>query len=305
MDKKLSLDRKEKGSNIDFVSHAHSDHIGAAKSSESILMSDQTASLLKAAYRIETEGRRFPPQQHLRMIDSGHMLGAKQLVIEKDGERIIYTGDFQMDRSRSAPRIAIENADTLIMDSTYPYTNVSFGPREEEERKMQRWVETTREKGIVLFGAYVMGKAQEIIKILNEVGIVPVVSKKISRISEVYREYGVKLDYLSMYDNLEECERELGENFIGITDNASMRRIPLQLSKVHEKRVYTAVATGFSKIFRFYTDAQFCISDHADVKQSMDYINASGAKRVFTYGNGREKLAQVIQKNGIAADAFT
>ena len=159
-------------------------------------------------------------------------------------------------------------------------------------------------KGMILFGAYVMGKAQEIIKILNEIGVVPVVNKKISEISKVYKEYGVNLEYTSMYDNPEECEESLKGNFVGITDNASMRRIPLQLSRVHEKKVYTAVATGFSKIFRFYTDAQFCISDHADVKQSMDYINASGAKRVLTYGRGKEKLARVMQRNGLVAGTF-
>ncbi len=300
----ISLDRKEQGANMDFVSHAHSDHIGAAKSSQSILLSDETASLLKAAYNIETEERRARIQKGIRMIDSGHMLGAKQLVIEEDGGKVVYTGDFQMDKSRSAPKIEIEEAETIIMDSTYPYIDVSFDQREDAEQEMQKWVEFTLDKGIILFGAYVMGKAQEIIKILNEIGVVPVVNKKISEISKVYKEYGVNLEYTSMYDNPEECEESLKGNFVGITDNASMRRIPLQLSRVHEKKVYTAVATGFSKIFRFYTDAQFCISDHADVKQSMDYINASGAKRVLTYGRGKEKLARVMQRNGLAAGTF-
>ncbi len=44
------------------------------------------------------------------------------------------------------------------------------------------------EKGIVLFGAHIIGRAQELIHILNEVGIDPLVDERICRANEVYRQ---------------------------------------------------------------------------------------------------------------------
>ena len=43
----ISLDRRESGSDIDFISHAHSDHASAAKASGHILASSQTIQLIE------------------------------------------------------------------------------------------------------------------------------------------------------------------------------------------------------------------------------------------------------------------
>ncbi len=303
----ISLDKKESGANVDFVSHAHSDHISAVRSSQTILTSDQTSSLIRDAYNISNiETSRISMPKCMRMINSGHMLGSKQLVINDEftGEKIVYTGDFQLQRSRVAEPIDIETADTVILDSTYPYPNIEFDKRESSEPELQRWVEKTASSGIILFGAYTMGKAQEIIKILNEIGICPVVSKEVGKMSEVYRQNSIRLDYASMYGNVEECEYIMQDNFVGITSNFNMRRVHKDLGAVHRKRVYTAVATGFSKIFKFNTDAQFCISDHADMRQSIDYINMTDAKKVFTYGKESPKFAKMISGHGFNAQSL-
>ncbi|EQD56253.1 hypothetical protein B2A_05350, partial [mine drainage metagenome] len=73
----------------------------------------------------------------------------------------------------------------------------------------------------------------------------------------------------------------------------------------HKKRVYTATATGFAKSFRFNVDAQFCLSDHADFKQSIEYIDAVSPKKVYTYGGNREVFARNLCKMGYEAEAYT
>ncbi len=298
----ISLDRREQGTDIDFISHAHTDHIRAARSSKSLLTSDQTSMLIGAAYHIDdVERRRIPMPAGIRLINSGHMLGSKQLVVESDGEKLIYTGDFQLQKSKASPKIDIEQADTVIIDSTYPYTEVRFDERERSEDELKRWVGGRVNEGITIFGSYVMGKAQELIKILNEIGIAPVVSRDISNVSKVYEKSGLRLDYLSMYDDVNECEEAMTSNFVGITDNRSMKSISRKLSYIHGRRVFTAVATGFSKIFDMNTDAQFCISDHADITQSLEYISRTGARRVCTYGQNAERFAASLQAHGISA----
>ena len=184
----LSLDKREKGSNLDFISHAHSDHIAAAKSSTRILASGVTKELLLTINGIEPQQELVAPEG-LHMINAGHILGSKQIVIndEKMGMKTIYTGDFQMQKSRSCEMIDLEEADSVIIDSTYYQPDVVFDERSEVEGAIQSWTDMKLNDGIVLFGTYALGKAQELTAILNDMRILPIVSKKISRINKVYK----------------------------------------------------------------------------------------------------------------------
>jgi putative mRNA 3-end processing factor len=298
----ISLDRRESGSHLDFISHAHSDHVAAAKKSEYPLASSETLELMREAYGYNVDkckmhqGRDVPK---FSMIDAGHMLGSKQLVVDTDlYGRVVYTGDFQMQKSRVAKPIEIKSCDTVIIDSTYPNSGVKFDPREEVEYAMQKWTSKKLEYGIVLFSAYAMGKAQEIIAILNEAGISPLVSDKISRISEVYKSYGMGLDYTRIAPDLADQG-----NFAMITEKP-LALTASNLSASYGRRVFTAVATGFAKSVVFNTDVQFPISDHADFFQSLEYISGSGAKKVLTYGKQSDIFAENLRKEGIDADPF-
>jgi Cft2 family RNA processing exonuclease len=295
----LSLDRREKGSTIDFISHAHSDHIAAAKSSRRILASDVTKQLLQTINAIEPQQKIDAPKS-LRLINAGHILGSKQIVIndEKAGRKTVYTGDFQLQKSRSCEMIDIEDADTVIIDSTYYQPDIIFDERNEVEPAIQHWADVKLHDGIVLFGTYALGKAQELVSILNESGILPIVSKKISRINKVYQGNGVKLDYASAYEGNDDFQTLLRGNFVGIVDNHLLNSMAVTLSELYNKKVYTAVATGFAKMMKFNTDVQFPLSDHADFKQCVDYINATGAKKVLTYGSNRLELANELVNKG-------
>ncbi|MCW6160301.1 MAG: MBL fold metallo-hydrolase [Candidatus Micrarchaeales archaeon] len=297
----LSLDRKEKGATVDFISHAHTDHIASAKSSKNVIASKETIELLEEFRGIRINRIQLP--KSVKLLDAGHILGSKQVAIEDEniGEKIIYTGDFQLQKSRACNSIEIEDADTVIVDSTYFDPDIKFEPREETESAIQFWTELKLMNGIVLFGTYSVGKAQELIAILNERGIVPLVSKKISAASEVYIKNGIRLDYASTTHKRDDYEQLIGGNFVGIIENNSMRSIGAGLNSRYGKRVFTAVATGMSTMMNFNTDVQFALSDHADFSQVIDYINATGAKHVFTYGQNAPLLAHSLEKAGYSA----
>jgi Cft2 family RNA processing exonuclease len=301
----ISLDRRIKNAEIDFISHAHSDHISAAKSSKNALLSSATMELINAAYGINVSGRRTEGIEGVRLISAGHILGSRQLVIEgNDGMgKAIYSGDFQMEASRAAERIEIESADTLIIDSTYPQRELSFEDKSDVENNMVRWAREKLEKGIVLFNAYAIGKAQELIKVFNEYGIEPVVSKKISYVNRVYTRHGVDLKYVSAFGGTDH-EPAIRGTFVGITEKSPDKLKPV-LESVHRKRVFTAVATGFAKIYTFNTDAQFGLSDHADFRQRLEYIEGVSPKRIFTYGRDAVELASVLSKNGYDSKVYT
>lgn len=298
----IALDRRESGSDLDFISHAHSDHTSAVKSSQYILASSETMQLLgqeNKAYSTLKVG----DNAQFSLLDSGHMLGAKQLCIDNatSGERTVYTGDFKMQESRATKRIEVVSADTVIVDSTYPEPWMRFDDRSEVESCLQDWTKKKLNYGIVLFSAYAMGKSQEIVALLNEIGITPLVSKKVSAASRVYRNCGVNIKYASAYEENSDYESIAKDNFVGVTDTRDMKELSGTLSSIHRKQVFTAVATGFAKRFKFDTDAQFALSDHADFKQCTEYIDATAAKKVLTYGSSAEALANNLRNAGYNA----
>ncbi len=301
----FSLDRKEKGADIDFISHAHSDHIAAAKSSSRIYASGITKDLLCAVSSMVPQSDVGMPKS-TKLINAGHILGSRQIVAddEVNGSRIVYTGDFQMQKSRSCEGIEIEEADVAIVDSTYYQPSLVFGERQEVEDAIQYWAEQKLNDGIVLFGTYALGKAQELISILNEKGVLPLVSRKISTINRVYRNNGVKLDYASAYEGNDEYLSLLRGNFVCIVENGLLGAMAAALAELCNRRVHTAVATGFAKIMKFNTEVQFPLSDHADFKQCTEYIDAAGVKKVLTYGQNRLELASALADRGYDAMPF-
>ncbi len=300
---RISLDRKEQGSDIDFISHAHTDHLAAAKSSKRVLASMATVQLIEQAQDIAIANGGDAPEG-FRLLEAGHMLGSRQLCIDGREKRIIYTGDFQTVSSKTSKPIEVLNTDILIMDSTYDNPSIRFDDKYEVESSMQEWVQKRLEEGIVIFGAYAVGKAQELIAIFNDVGIKPVVSNKIGRASNVYKSNGIPLEYSSP----EECDGDYDDlikgNFVGISEARDLQTMRAGLGMAHSKIVFTAVATGFAKVFRFNTDAQFPLSDHADFAQSMQYIDDTGAKEVVTYGSNAETFAKNLSRQGHNAVSF-
>ncbi|MDE1871438.1 MAG: hypothetical protein KGI06_04345 [Candidatus Micrarchaeota archaeon] len=300
---RISLDRREHDSDVDFVSHAHTDHIGAVRASKGILASEQTLQLIEQAHNIEIRNR--ADGSAFEMVEAGHMLGSRQLVVNDSasGRRITYTGDFQTARSKTARPIKVLDTDVLIMDSTYPSSFPRFDDKQEVESAIQDWTLKRLRNGIVVFSAYAMGKAQELIAIFNDIGIKPLVSRKVSRVSRVYSLNGIRLSYSSAYGD-DDYDSIVRDNFVGITDSRDLASMRSVLESAHGRKVYTAVATGFAKTFRFNTDVQFPLSDHADFSQSVDYIEETGAKSILTYGTNAAPFAENLRSQGYDAMPF-
>ncbi len=303
----IALDRHEQGADVNFVSHAHTDHIAAARRSRPVLASSETLALIDAAYGIKASGNHNGSMlEAMLMLDSGHMLGSKQLAVtdEKHGTKTLYSGDFQMRRSAAAAPIEVTDADVLIIDSTYPYPDVSFDDHEEVEAELQEWTLSALADKVVLFSAYAMGKAQELICILNRAGIRPMVGSKISRINKVYEANGIRLDCEPLYSDGGKLAAG-GGNFVGVVDSSEIKDLAYLLAKYRGANVATAVASGWAKIFKFRADAQFPLSDHADFSQSIDYIEATGAKKIVTYGGSQRLFAANLRAKGYDAVPFS
>ena len=303
----VAIDCRDPDSTVNFVSHAHSDHTSGIRKSRKVIASRITKELVEA----RASGKKIELAEGLSGIElpnAGHILGSKQLYASSEelGAAVLYSGDYQMDNLPVAERIELKEADILIIDSTYPDPKDVFGDRQEIVLSIQKFIKSALEKGIVLFSSYALGKAQEINRIANEIGVCPVVDKKISVINGIYSGNGVNLEYLSIDNDEAEFESALGRNFLGISSMSNFRELASRLSGAYNKRVYTAVASGFAKNFHMGSYAQFPLSDHADFKQALEYISACSPSKIYTKGSRQNAsvFAKNLAKNGHNAEVF-
>jgi putative mRNA 3-end processing factor len=102
------------------------------------------------------------------LINAGHIPGSSQVLMEFNGKRLLYTGDFNTIPSRlldQAEQI-YENLDAVIIESTY--ADEEHPNREKlEDEFVKKSREIIHEGGTVLVPAFGVGRSQEILMILT------------------------------------------------------------------------------------------------------------------------------------------
>ena len=288
---RIALD--DASSDVCFVSHAHSDHTEAFGKKRSIIASDETFLLM---------GREPAPHPaaSVSLHPAGHMLGARQIRAETASGNFVYTGDFSLHSSFTAPAAEILQCDTLMIDSTYCLPQMRFPKREKVLSDMRKFV-AENSGSIIVFGAYVRGKSQELAAFLNsECGIAPVVNANAAKMCEAYGRCGMKLDYIAA--GTPEAEEAMRHPFVAIMPSGTVNfTFGSSLSEAFGREVKTAVATGWAALSRFPVDAAFPLSDHADFMDTMRYIYGSGAKKVICANSGTERAAAYLRSIGIDA----
>ncbi|NJE00087.1 beta-CASP ribonuclease aCPSF1 [Thermococcus sp. LS1] len=119
------------------------------------------------------EVRDIAPDMRLTLHNAGHILGSSivHLHIGNGLHNIAITGDFKFIPTRLfEPAVSrFPRLETLVMESTYGGSNDYQMPREEAEKRLIEVIhQTIRRKGKVLIPAMAVGRAQEIMMVLEE-----------------------------------------------------------------------------------------------------------------------------------------
>ena len=279
-----------------FVSHAHSDHTSAVRSLKPLFATEETLHLANAKTA-------HPIPKNISLLGAGHMLGAAQLFARLDGQSLTYTGDFKLSPSLTCKGAQIKECDTLVMESTYGSPSMRFPSREEVLSHMEKWVNANSSKNAIIFGAYTMGKAQEIVKFLNDFcGITPIVSSRIDSICAKYEELGVRL--LRVRSGTEESNEMAKSPFVAVMPSRSVNlQFGSSLSGALNMNVLTALASGWAHSFRLPVDRAFPLSDHADFSEMLQYIDSASPKKIVCALGRGEEMAMHLKKLGYNAIA--
>eukprot|EP00397_Hematodinium_sp_SG-2012_P028528 GEMP01030041.1.p1 GENE.GEMP01030041.1~~GEMP01030041.1.p1 ORF type:complete len:710 (+),score=150.49 GEMP01030041.1:44-2131(+) len=105
----------------------------------------------------------------LTCFGAGHVLGAAMMMVEINGVRVLYTGDYSREIDRHLPQAEIPPVQihVLIVESTYGIQN--HEPREQREHRFTNAVHhVVRQGGKCLIPVFALGRAQEILLILED-----------------------------------------------------------------------------------------------------------------------------------------
>jgi cleavage and polyadenylation specificity factor subunit 3 len=113
--------------------------------------------------QVEVEGVNF------WCYNAGHVIGACMFMVEIAGVRVLYTGDYSRleDRHLMAAEMPTVKVDVLVVESTYGIQ--THEPRKSREKQLIDAVESTlMQGGRVLLPVFAIGRAQEILLLLEE-----------------------------------------------------------------------------------------------------------------------------------------
>lgn len=152
--------------------------------------------MMKSSKHLDYGQKEKVGDMEIQLLNAGHTPGSSQAVVEADGKRFLYTGDFNTEDSKllkGADMSECGDLDALVIESTYANEDHTKRP-ELEKRFVDSCTDVVEKGGIVLVPAFGVGRAQEIACTLADHHFeYPVVldgmAREVSRIIMNYREF--------------------------------------------------------------------------------------------------------------------
>lgn len=292
----ILLDPKSAAGDVNFVSHAHMDHL-PDRSGGVVLASESTRQL--AALRGRDLGECVSHVDGLRMYDSGHILGSTGLLA---GDTF-YTGDICTRDRGFLAGARVPRCRTLVTECTFGLPEFRFPPVAEVCSRVDELVSMMYSRGVpVILMGYELGKAQTLSQLFAHWEPM-YYHDSVKRINDMHRAAGVSLKPAPGHT---EAQRA------GLLDRKPWVMIapmmPARSRFVTEMRRYGAVTISFSGWaasgrFPYSRGADYFmpLSDHCDFDELVGVVERSGAEQVYTIHGFVSEFAEHLRSLGISA----
>lgn len=265
------------------VSHAHGDH--AIGGSQNVYCTAPTKTFMEHRYRkfaaVDFHVKAYHQTFKIKDIaitfySAGHILGSAQVLMEYQGVKYLYTGDYKIEPDDTCEAYEFIEADVLITESTFANPETKHPSPTDEINKLN---ETNSN---IMLGAYALGKSQRIIQLLNQHCPTKniMVHHSIMPFVKIYENYGVKLGDYKMYDR--KVMKNNQEHQVYIVP-------PMVFHSYHKAiNVVRAFASGWKNLQQ-QNGISLYISDHADWNAILETIEKVKPKQVWTlHGDGKQ-----------------
>lgn len=280
---------------IGFISHAHMDH---AAHHALALCTEPTARLVR--HRLGNVSTKIMPLGEsvevaglkLTALPAGHIFGSAMAYAEHDLGTVLYTGDFRLGPSATAEEAQLRSADYLIMECTFGHPHYRLPPRATViEMLLEKINEAFHRGATPVISAYVLGKSQEVTKILTSHGVPVLQHPDIYAISKIYEEAGCDLGDYRPYTG----RPVAGCAVIVPPKPLTPGGLP---GAVHTEKFHvTGWAFDPRRRRNAPQDHWIPLSDHADFDQLIRAVEEVGAKTVFCT-HGPKSFVEELKSRG-------
>jgi len=262
------------------ISHAHADH--AKSNNHTVYCTAATFAFMQLRY-----GKNAAAQSHiigydqpftigsvkLTLIPAGHMLGSAQVLMEYEGIRYLYTGDYKLQPDNTCEPLEWIKTDVLITESTFADPEITHPDPVVEIKKLNDI------KINILLGAYGLGKSQRLISMINQYAPQKkiLVHYKIAPINAIYEKMGFPPGRYEHYS------RKLMKNQDEFVYIVPPFTFDAYIRATGVKRLF---ASGWKNLQVNAQDTLF-ISDHVDWNDILLTIKNTEPRQIWTlHGNG-------------------
>jgi len=233
----------------------------------------------------------------VELIPAGYILGSSQVVVDKDGKRIIYAGDFKLRPSITAQPIEIKRSDILIMKCIYGLPKYMFSTTENVMESVADFVDDCISTGFTpILLVDVIGKAQDLTKLLGDMGYKLSLHRSIYKAVKIYEEFGIS------FSNYESFRPKDIEGKVVLVP--SYLRGSEVIEGIRRKRTGVfmgwALDTEFAKS-AYRADEAFPISNHAGYDELIQFVEMTRPKELYLTQGFCTEFASALKKRGFNA----
>lgn len=259
------------------ITHGHSDH--ARPGHGAVLATRETLDMMRLRYGENFAGstQDISYGETLKLGDvtischpAGHVLGSAQIAVTCKGIRIVASGDYKDAHDPTCTPFEVVPCDVFITEATFGLPVFRHGDASDEVRKLLASVALFPERAH-LVGAYSLGKAQRVIKLIREAGYdAPIyLHGAMEKITSYYQQRGIDLGELRPVKGVKKAELASTITLAppSATSDLWTRRFPDPV---------TAFASGWMRVRararQRGVELPLVISDHADWDLSLIHI---------------------------------
>ncbi len=291
------------------ITHGHSDHARAGHGA--VLATPETLAIMAERYGADfagaTEAAPYGATVHrdaveVTLVPAGHVLGSAQAVVRWKGVTMVVSGDYKRRRDPTCPPFEPVPCDVFITEATFGLPVFRHPPDSGEIARLLRSVAQFPERSH-LVGAYALGKAQRVIRLLREAGWdrTIFVHGALERLNKLYEDHGIDLGPLSP------ATVQTKQDFAGAIVIGPPSALQDRWSRRFPDPVQ-AFASGWMQVRararQRGTELPLVISDHADWDELTATVDELRPGELWITHGREEALARWAQLHGIQARAL-
>ena len=288
------------------ITHGHADHARAGHGT--VLATQATLDIMRVRYGEEFTGRAQPLAYgetvqrdgvSVSLAPAGHVLGSAQAVVAWKGMTIVVSGDYKRRRDPTCAAFEPVPCDVFVSEATFGLPVFRHPPDHEEVGKLLKSVDQFPER-THLVGAYALGKAQRLIRLMREAGWdrTIFVHGALEQLNALYQRHGVDLG------PLEPATSTTRSDFAGQIVIAPPGAIADRWSRRFVDPV-SAFASGWMRVRararQRAVELPLIISDHADWDELTSTVAELNPAELWITHGREEALARWAELRGIAA----